>query len=156
MNLHFWLRLGCYASHKMSDRKYRQSGYQDSGDRPKDRRSAPARPRDPLTGPRGRGLGKPTATVTRCAVCGAEQSRGEIDVAAVCAKCGTDLHTCTHCLSFDASAPNECRQAIAVRITSKAKRNQCESFSAKQAQEQAKDSGPPDDPRSAFDALFDF
>jgi len=141
---------------KMSDRKYRQSGYQDSNDRPSPQRSAPAGPREPRTGPRGRGLGKPTSTVTRCAVCGAQQSPGEINITAVCAKCGTDLHTCTHCLYFDTSAPNECRQPIAVRITSKAKRNPCEHFSAKQAQEQAKDGKRPDDPRSAFDALFDF
>lgn len=145
----------------MSDRKYRQSGYQDDDRRPARSTVGPSGPpRDAPTGPRGRGLGMPTATVFRCAVCGTRQSAGEIGFEAVCEKCRADLHTCTHCQHFDSGAPNECRQLVAVRIASKAKRNLCELFTAKAAQEFARetqstpDLSKPGGARAAFDALF--
>lgn len=145
----------------MSDRKYRQSGYQD-GDRPTERPShgLSGPPREPPTGPRGRGLGMPTTTVFRCAVCGTRQSSAEIDAEAVCEKCKADLRTCTHCQHFDTGAPNECRLSVAARVASKAKRNHCALFTPKAAQEFAREiQAAPDTPkpggaRAAFDALF--
>jgi len=138
----------------MSDRKYRQRGYQDS-DRPE---RGPRRPRgDRPSGPRGRGLGKPTSTVFRCAVCGEKQLAGAaVELDSTCWKCGADLHTCTHCRYFDTSAPRECRQPVKEHVTSKAKRNACELFEAKATQEFAEDLGgdTPSDAKSAFDALF--
>src|SRR5262245_59222199 len=95
----------------MSDRKYRQSGYQDS-DREKPR-AQPAGPRtqDPSKGPRGRGLGAPTASVFRCAACGKKvELAGDVAVDATCPHCKAELHTCTHCASFDSGVRNECRQ----------------------------------------------
>lgn len=137
----------------MSEQKYRQRGYMDSDrDSPRERRPAAPRPeRDP--GPRGRGLGKPTATVFRCAVCGFSQSAA-ITAAAVCGKCGADLHTCTHCAHFDTSAPNECRQPVVDYVSAKAKRNRCELFEPKAAQEFSKEPGPSSSGKAAFDALF--
>ena len=143
----------------MSDRKYSQKGYQDSDrDRGASRRdfgrpsSAPRRE----GAPRGRGLGKPTATVMRCAVCGTMQDAGGIEPASTCSKCKTDLHTCTHCTHFDSGAVHQCRQPIELPIRSKAKRNGCGLFAPRLTQEQARDSDRPDDAKSAFDALFDF
>lgn len=136
-------------------RKYRQSGYQDDDRGARERRGGPSRPRDPLGVPRGRGLGKPTATVMRCAVCGSEQNPAEIELESTCGECGKDLHTCTNCTSFDSGARFQCRQPIAQPIPSKARRNTCELFAPRQTQEQGRQSDRPDDARAAFDALFD-
>ncbi len=138
-------------------RKYRQRGYQD-GDRDSGARRGPGGPRPPREGPRGRGLGKPTETVFKCARCGARVLETDVALDAACAECGSDLHSCTNCTYFDSSAPNECRQPIEARIPSKSKRNECELFQAKTVQQFASDSeGPaPSDAKSAFDDLFDF
>lgn len=150
----------CYKSF-MSDRKYRQRGYQDDdrGDRRGPRRRGP---REKPEGPRGRGLGAPTRTVFRCAACGHIAELGAEDAAlgfdAACAGCGAALHTCTHCRHFDTSARFECRQPLTERVASKTKANRCELFEPKAAQETEEEQraapGDPDDPRAAFDALF--
>ena len=138
----------------MSDRKYRQRGYQDAdGDEARSRSPRTPRP-EGFSGPRGRGLGRPSNTVFRCAVCGARQPMGGADFDAACGQCGADLHTCTHCQHFDPSASKECRQSIAERVPSKAKRNACEHFAPKATQEFARESGRPEDARDAFDSLF--
>lgn len=137
----------------MSDRKYRQRGYQDSGSERSER--GPRRPRsDRPSGPRTRGLGKPTSTVFRCAVCGEKQlASSGVELDSTCWKCGADLHTCTHCRYFDSSAPRECRQPVKDYVSSKAKRNSCELFEAKEAQEHGQNESP-SDAKAAFDALF--
>ncbi len=147
----------------MSDRKYGQRGYQ-SEDRDKPRQKAPPQQRDPAQGPRGRGLGAPTATVFRCAACGRKvELAAEVVMTSTCPHCAADLHTCTHCASFDSGVRNECRQGGAtladgsreVRIAKKSKRNECTLFTPRATQEFAKDeTRAPDDPRAAFDALF--
>ena len=142
-------------------RKYQQRGYQedDAGDpkpAPKKRGSGPREPRHSPSKPRGRGLGKPTATVFRCAVCGCQQS-ASIGNESTCQQCRTDLHTCTHCVYFDTSATYECRQSVTEPVMSKAKRNSCELFEPKASQEFAKEDGPaPTKGKAAFDALFKF
>lgn len=152
----------------MHDRKYGQRGYQDSGSRDDKRprpSSSPPPPRDPAQGPRGRGLGTPTATVCRCAACGVKQEVGAlVALDAICARCGGDLHTCTNCAHFDTGAHNECRAGVEPRVAKKSARNACATFAAKAAQEFASDAGGggntssgdgrPNDARSAFDALF--
>lgn len=141
----------------MSDRKYRQRGYQDDGGGGERRERGAPPPREKREGPRGRGLGAPTATVFRCSVCGRKQDApAAAAFAAACVQCGTDLHTCTHCIHFDTSAPNECRKPVAVRIMKKAKRNECELFEPRRTAEFAGEPERPDDARSAFDALFKF
>ncbi len=145
----------------MSERKYRQRGYQDS-DRersPSGPRRAPGeRPAGPTgSGPRGRGLGKPTATVFRCAACGQKQLDDvRVEQDTTCRKCGADLHTCTHCRHFDPSAPAECRKPVTRRVAAKARRNDCRLFEVRATREFASPSGAdsPADARAAFDALF--
>ena len=151
----------------MSDRKYRQRGYEDdreaarqfvpeSGNRPQ------ARPRQEARGgPRGRGLGAPKKSVLKCARCGAPV--GSVpDHEDSCKSCGSDLHTCTNCRHFDSAALNECRQPVEIRVTAKAKKNECGFFEPKWLQEFASDVAPggtkPDarDAKTAFDELFDF
>lgn len=142
----------------MTDRKYGQRGYQDSPREPRaPRPSGPPPPRDPAQGPKGRGLGAPTATVFRCAECGKQQQlEAEVAFEAVCASCGADLHCCANCTSFDSSAHNECRKGVEPRIPKKRVRNTCTQFSPKATQEFSREAGraAPDDPRAAFDALF--
>lgn len=138
----------------MSDRKYKQRGYQEDAGGGEGRRGSRP-PRERREGPRGRGLGAPTATVFRCAVCGAKQEApGAGAAAATCVQCGTDLHTCTHCAHFDTSQPNECREPVPVRIKAKSKRNECELFAPKAAQEFEAGHESASDAKAAFDALF--
>jgi len=143
----------------MSERKYRHRGYQE-GSRDEERKPRPTpgpRP-DRLDGqPRGRGLGAPTATVFRCRVCGEKvQVTGAVALDATCFKCSNDLHTCSNCVHFDTSRPNECRRPVLVRITSKSKRNECELYAPNTIQEFTTDRAAvaSSDPRAAFDALF--
>jgi hypothetical protein len=161
-------------------RKYGQRGYQEgerrepsgaggrSGGGSSVRREPPA-PRHNLDRPGGRGLGAPDQQVFRCAVCGADQEApGAEAFAAVCIKCGAELHSCTNCASFDTGSPWECRrwqerQALPAQapdrrpgpVTRKSKGNDCPLFSAKTTVEFAKEKpADPADPRAAFDALF--
>jgi hypothetical protein len=144
----------------MSDRKYRQRGYQDGGEERGAARAPASRgPVDKRDAPRGRGLGAPTAEVFRCARCGEEAT-----VAAAmaqdsrCAKCGNDLHTCTNCASFDTGSAFECRKTIPKRISPKDRANACDLFEPRRRAEFAREkpaaAGKPDDARAAFDALF--
>jgi hypothetical protein len=145
----------------MADRKYRQRGYMDE-ERQEEKAPTEQRPRERPEGPRGRGLGAPTATVFRCRMCGTRQQlAGALTFEAVCTSCGNDLHTCSNCVHFDTSKPNECRKPVTVRVTSKTKRNTCELFTPNTVQEFASDRPAPSaggvassSPRAAFDALF--
>lgn len=108
-------------------------------------------------GPRGRGLGAPTETLFACSRCGARiDGPAEVAPDAVCANCGSDLHTCTNCRHFDTAAPRECRQPVPERVKAKAERNDCELFEPKRVKGFAEDGGTPSAGKAAFDALFDF
>jgi hypothetical protein len=157
----------------MSDRKYRQRGYQDSD---RDRRPPQGGPRPPQA-PKppadrietraekaerraleGRAPAMPGFTeVMRCARC------GNVVTAAIvadsrCNRCGADLRSCAQCESFDTGKRFECAQTIPARISPKDMRNACELFAPRvtieretrsQAQPQASSSA-----RKAFDDLF--
>lgn len=154
----------------MSDApKYRQRGYKDSerGERGGGGGGGGRGPQGPpqkKEGPRGRGLGAPTESVFRCAVCGEKQltalsgiTSEEIAPEATCKKCGAALHTCSNCIHFDTSARWECREweKIPARVAKKTAANDCPCFSPKLVTEFAKDRDKPSsDPRAAFDALF--
>ncbi len=135
----------------MSDRKYRQRGYQDDTPR-REKAERPAAGRREA-GPRGRGLGKPVGERSKCARCGARVTAAPAP-GAVCGACGAHLHTCTNCRHFDPSARFECRLPVPERIAGKAADNECDRFEVKVVQEVG-DSDRPEDARAAFDALFD-
>ncbi|HSL83546.1 MAG TPA: hypothetical protein VLF66_12295 [Thermoanaerobaculia bacterium] len=146
----------------MSDRKYRQRGYQDSGrDRDRERpRPGKGPPREKREGPWGRGLGAPTANVFRCSACGGKvEILGDLELDAKCPHCQADLHTCTNCTSFDPSAAWECRKHAQIprKVTKKAKANECPEFTPKVAKEFATEGeggATVGDAKKAFDALF--
>lgn len=151
----------------MSDRpKYRHKGYQDSGVTTS---KGPRGPRPPEMGrerledaPRGRTAGGFGPEVFKCARCGEPQhAYGTIEFEAVCAKCKTDLHTCTNCKNFDTSVRWECREHmnIPARVPVKDLRNECPLMSPRITRDLSADKGTgrvatPDNARKAFDALF--
>ncbi len=148
----------------MSDRKYRQRGYQDS-DRQRTERPAPARPAPEPGAPAGaRRLsqdGPKTFNmpgyreVVRCAQCG---NVGSADIGgdARCPRCGTDLHACAQCASFDPGSRFECMQAITARISPKNTRNACPLFAPRTTVERETTTPRTDSARKAFDDLFKF
>lgn len=150
----------------MSDRKYRHSGYQDSGNRDSNRSSGPRPPMEPrkerLEGaPRGRTAGGFGPEAFKCGHCGnAQQSLGpiEVDFEAMCPKCSKDMHTCWNCKNFDTSTRWECKEAIPARVAPKDAKNQCALFNPKMVRDLTADKArmpqSVDDARAAFDALF--
>ena len=144
----------------MSDQKYRQRGYQDSGGA--DRRShAPQKPREPIDPrlPRDPKVMNMMAFVEvfRCARCGTIDASG-IGSLSTCAKCGVDLHACIQCQSFDPGARFECRETLQARVSPKDVRNTCPLFVGVTRVEKATGSAPTTSPesraRKAFDDLF--
>jgi hypothetical protein len=142
----------------MSDRKYRQRGYQDDG--PRERRPdaprKPPEPRDPRIPRDPRVPNMPGfRDVFRCARCGNLEGT-DVGSLSRCGKCGTDLHACIHCVSFDSGAPFECTQRIPARISPKDVKNTCTLFSPRLKVERETGSAPagPSSAKKAFDDLF--
>lgn len=152
----------------MSDRKYRQRGYQDD-DRPKRSgagpfQKKPIEPRDPRMPRDPRVPNMPGfREVVRCARCGSLESVA-IGPDSQCRACGAALHACAQCISFDPGAVFECREKVPVRITPKDAKNACSFFAARVQVERETGSTPATSstsaPRSgakkAFDDLFKF
>lgn len=159
----------------MSDRKYRQRGYQDSD---RERRPSPAGPK-PAAAPKppadrietradkaerraleGRTPSMPGFhEVMRCARCG-NVFTDAIQADSRCRRCGADLHTCGQCESFDAGQRFECAQTIPIRVSPKDVRNTCDLFTPRVTVERETHSQPsasgqaPTSARKAFDDLF--
>src|SRR3954462_6809391 len=123
----------------MSDRKYRQHGYQDQG--PRDRTGAPEnKPRAPeqrapgrqfqsASGPKTPNL-MASHEVFRCSRCGNRLSL-PVEGDGRCPRCGVDLHSCINCVSFDTSARFECSHTeLTARVAPKDAKNSCEFFAA--------------------------
>ena len=159
----------------MSDRKYRQRGYQDSD---RDRRppqggpqppQAPKPPADRIEtraekaerrALEGRAPSMPGFhEVMRCARCG-NVFTNAIGVDSRCTRCGADLRTCAQCESFDTGRRFECAQTIPVRVAPKDVRNSCDLFAPRVTIERetgSQSSSQPQAPssaRKAFDDLF--
>ena len=150
----------------MSERKYRQGGYQDSS-RPERERTQKVKPAPQERGPRGSSRDVPRRMqmpgfqeLLRCAMCGAVvPSSVEITEGSQCPKCSADLRCCKNCRHFDTGAQFECTEPILQRITKKDIRNECTYFVARTSIErETHDSGGPavrpSSARSAFDNLF--
>jgi hypothetical protein len=140
----------------MSDRKYRQRGYQDY-DRGREDRGREERPQ-PQSKPREReGPRSPKMMAfgekVKCAACAAIV-QANVGFEGTCPKCNADLHTCRMCTFFDPGSRFECRKPLTARIVNKGGRNQCELFSARIVVEKETSSGKPTDARQAFANLF--
>jgi hypothetical protein len=147
----------------MSERKYRQRGYQDD---PRDRErpgqgSSNQAKREQA--PRGQPPLAPKTPnmpgfrdVVRCARCGNVLSP-PIGLDTRCERCGSELHSCAQCAHFDTGSRFECTQPIEARITPKDAKNACTFFAARVTMErETKSSGQAPTARQAFDDLFKF
>jgi hypothetical protein len=162
----------------MSDRKYKQRGYQDDDRDRRPRGDGPRPPAPPKERAPGRVLqderGPKTPNlmaaheVFRCARCGnlLSLSVGTLDS---CGKCGVDIHSCINCAAFDTSERWECSQGakLEARVAPKDERNTCAMFTPRATIERqtgsptAAKSDSPGTPssssssaRQAFDDLF--
>lgn len=152
----------------MSDRKYKQKGYQDTGKpEKKEKRPPEHRPRGDQFGPRTpRMVG--TVNRARCSNCGKVLLPG-FDPNGKCPSCAIDLHSCKQCMYFDTGARFECMQPIPERIFPKDALNDCTFFAFRRTVE--KDTAPsalapsrataseasqarPNTARQAFEDLF--
>jgi len=151
----------------MSDRKYRQRGYQDdSRDRePREKQAPrPAEPRAPgrqlqsEKGPKTPNL-MGSHEVFRCSRCGNLLAL-PVEANGKCAKCGVALHSCIQCTSFDTSARFECAQTtLTARVSPKDEVNLCQMFGARTTVERqtstpAQQSPATNSAKKAFDDLF--
>jgi hypothetical protein len=146
----------------MTDRKYRQRGYQDEprqpkrtgrGETPAPKERAPGRPLQDAAGPRTPNL-MGSHEVFRCARCG-NRLAVPVEKDSRCSRCGVDLHACIQCVSFDTSARFECTQtALTARIAPKDARNDCTFFSPRTTVERQTGTQGPTTARQAFDDLF--
>ena len=146
----------------MSDRKYRQRGYQDEPREPR----RDARPQEKKEyAPRGQPPISPKTfsmpgfrEVVRCTRCGHELTVASAwSPDAVCIRCGSALHACAQCSYFDTSAAFECQQPIRARVSPKDAKNDCASFQPRTTVERetkTPTSSTSGGARQAFDDLF--
>jgi hypothetical protein len=156
----------------MSDRKYRQRGYQDSSgargpEAPKPRppqERAPGRQLQDERGPKTPNL-MAAREVFRCTRCGNLLST-PVGLLDRCSRCGVDVHTCIQCVSFDTSVRWECTQhdRIPARVVPKDEGNNCTLFAPRTTVERqtstpasgsaSSGSSPTSSAKKAFDDLF--
>lgn len=157
----------------MSDRKYRQRGYQDDD---RDRRGPATRPDQPRPerppgAPAGarrissEGARNPRMMgyreVARCARCGTLVD-AQVLSRSTCPKCGLELRSCIQCVHFDPGARFECTENLPARVSPKDAANECPHYAARTSWERettAATSQNPTEPsgaRKAFDDLFKF
>ena len=130
----------------MSDRKYRQHGYQDRGEKPVRKDTFGPRPLQ-MPGKR---------TVSRCSQCGTVLPT-LAEPPEKCPKCGFELHSCKQCTYFDPSSRFECMQPITERIPRKDVKNRCTFYSIRVTTEKETTTpaaAKPADARQAFENLF--
>lgn len=141
----------------VSDRKYRQRGYQDRNEesRKPEKPQGKAASRDNTFGPRPLNMPATTA-VSRCAQCGTLLTSLS-EPLGKCPKCGFELHSCKQCSYFEPSARFECSQPVKERIARKDARNDCALFSISvrvEKQTSTPAQARPMDARQAFENLF--
>lgn len=162
----------------MSDRKYRQRGYQDeargprvpAGPRPEREPGAPAGARrissEGAKNPRMMGYRE----VARCARCGTLVDPQILSLS-TCPKCQQALRSCVQCTHFDPGARFECARSVPARVSPKDTANECTLFEARTSLERettaaggapvaqsgkSTDPAPASSARKAFDDLFKF
>jgi hypothetical protein len=150
----------------MSDRKYRQRGYQDD-DRDRQPRPSAPRPAPEPGAPAGaRRLssqdGPKTINmpgyreVVRCSQCGTIVG-SEIVADTRCPRCSAELRSCSQCTSFDPGSRFECMEkTLTARVAPKNTSNSCTLYSPRTTVERETTAPKPNTARNAFDDLFNF
>lgn len=54
-----------------------------------------------------------------------------------CPGCGSDIHCCLNCRNYDESAPNQCREPQAEKVSVKDRRNFCDYFTLNEGERSA-------------------
>jgi hypothetical protein len=149
----------------MSDRKYKQRGYQDEPTQRPQKPAVPGRPTQEPGAPAGarrisqdgpKNINMPGyREVFRCKQCGYVVSV-EVGLDSKCLRCGVDLHACAQCSAFDPGSRFECMQPVPARVTPKNVRNTCSSFEPRTSVERETTTPKVDSSRKAFDDLFNF
>lgn len=164
----------------MSDRKYKQRGYQDdgrpSGPRPSGPGGTPGggdgkRPEREPGAPAGarrnssEGARNPrmmtSHAVARCARCGTIADDQVLSLSK-CPKCQVDMRSCVQCVHFDPGTHLECTQPIPARVSPKDVANDCPHFTLRTSWErettaaQTQNPQAPAGAKKAFDDLFKF
>jgi hypothetical protein len=148
----------------MSERKYRQRGYQDDdragrreGQKPAEKKEYAPRGQPPIA---PKTFNMPGfREVVRCARCGNELTVATAwSAEGTCSRCGADLHTCAQCGHFDTSAAFECQKPVPSRVSPKDTRNVCALYEPRTTIERettsSSSSGSTPSARKAFDDLF--
>ena len=140
----------------MSDKKYRQHGYQDRDPRSESKPQQSSRPSgDMAYGPRAIQMA-PTHTISRCAQCGVVLP-ATVDPNGKCPQCGAALHACKQCMHFDPGSRFECGLNVP-GYSKKDLHNDCPKFTLSTRVERETSSGAGanrvEDARRAFDNLF--
>ncbi len=147
----------------MSDRKYRQHGYQDRGEskeKPQGGAGPNPRSRDTNFGPRPMQM-PGTRNISRCTQCGVVLPA--VGDPTDCPQCKAPLHTCKQCAHFDPASRFECRQPVPERVAKKDALNHCTFYTISVRVERetttafsasSGGSGRVADARRAFDNLF--
>jgi len=145
----------------MSDRKYRQRGYQDDerdrqpkpSGRPAPEPGAPAATRR-ISRDAPRPVNMPGfREVVRCAQCGASIA-DDVGFESRCPRCGAELHSCAQCTYFDPGVRFECMQPVPARVSPKNAKNACTLYAPRTTVERETTTPRADDARKAFDDLF--
>jgi hypothetical protein len=145
---------------RMSERKYRQRGYQDEprertpqARKPAPESRTPGRLLQSASGPKTPNL-MGAHEVFRCARCG-QRLPAETTAETRCDRCGVAVHSCINCVSFDTSARFECAQpTLTARVSPKDERNACAHFAPRTTVERQTGTTGPPSARQAFDDLF--
>jgi len=144
----------------MSDRKYRQRGYQDEPREREPKQKKPPPERTPgrvlqsASGPKTPNL-MASHEVFKCSRCG-NKLAVPVEADGRCSRCGVDIHSCINCVSFDTSARFECSQTeLTARVSPKDAKNSCSWFAPRTTVErQTSTPASPSNARQAFDDLF--
>jgi hypothetical protein len=146
----------------MSERKYRQRGYQDEPRETRERK--PEQKKE--YAPRGQPPLSPKTfdmpgfrDVVKCARCGNELTVAIAwSASGQCSRCQSDLHSCAQCAHFDTGSPFECQKPVPARVSPKDVRNTCSEFEPRTTVErETKSASSPSSASSAkkaFDDLF--
>jgi hypothetical protein len=71
-----------------------------------------------------------------------------------CGKCGVDVHCCLNCVDYDESAPNQCREPEAEKVSVKDRRNFCDYFRLREGKASTAAADRAAEARRKLDALF--
>ena len=145
----------------MSDRKYRQRGYQDEPRQPRGGERQPEQKKE--YAPRGQPPLSPKTfdmpgfrEVVKCVRCGTAITVATAwSLAGQCSKCQFDLHSCAQCAHFDSGATFECQQPVLARVSPKDARNECPHFQPRTTVERETKSTPAPDSQSSAKKSFD-